>query len=84
MSPRSVVMIGATERPGSVGAAVTRNALAGGFQCVEELTPLFDAFAAAPPIVFAPFTFAPSFSPSFLSVEAAASVLPATSSINCT
>jgi acetyltransferase len=32
MSPRSVVMIGATERPGSVGAAVTRNALAGGFQ----------------------------------------------------
>ena len=32
MSPRSVVMIGATERPGSVGAAVTRNVLAGGFQ----------------------------------------------------
>ena len=32
MTPRSVVMIGATERPGSVGAAVTRNVLAGGFQ----------------------------------------------------
>src|SRR5258707_5185711 len=32
MEPRSVVAIGATERPGSVGAAVTRNLLAGGFK----------------------------------------------------
>src|SRR6201995_4943164 len=31
MAPRSVVAIGATERPGAVGAAVTRNLLAGGF-----------------------------------------------------
>jgi acetyltransferase len=31
MAPKSVVAIGATERPGSVGAAVTRNLLAGGF-----------------------------------------------------
>src|SRR5260370_35613028 len=32
MVPRSVVAIGASARPGSVGAAVTRNLLAGGFQ----------------------------------------------------
>src|SRR5260370_35888524 len=32
MVPRSVVAIGASARPGSVGAAVTRNPLAGGFQ----------------------------------------------------
>ena len=32
MAPRSVVAIGASTRPGSVGAAVTRNLLAGGFQ----------------------------------------------------
>ena len=32
MSPRSVVAIGASARPGSVGEAVTRNLLAGGFQ----------------------------------------------------
>ena len=32
MAPRSVVAIGASERPGSVGAAVTHNLLAGGFQ----------------------------------------------------
>jgi acetyltransferase len=32
MAPKSVVAIGASERPGSVGAAVTRNLLAGGFQ----------------------------------------------------
>ena len=32
MAPRSVVAIGASARPGSVGAAVTRNLLAGGFQ----------------------------------------------------
>jgi acetyltransferase len=31
MAPRSVVAIGASERPGSVGAAVTRNLLGGGF-----------------------------------------------------
>src|SRR5262249_19271184 len=31
MAPRSVVAIGASARPGSVGAAVTRNLLAGGF-----------------------------------------------------
>ena len=31
MAPRSVVAIGASMRPGSVGAAVTRNLLAGGF-----------------------------------------------------
>jgi acetyltransferase len=31
MVPRSVVAIGASARPGSVGAAVTRNLLAGGF-----------------------------------------------------
>src|SRR6185437_10882394 len=31
MAPTSVVAIGASERPGSVGAAVTRNLLAGGF-----------------------------------------------------
>ncbi len=30
MAPRSVVAIGASARPGSVGAAVTRNLLAGG------------------------------------------------------
>ncbi|TAJ32972.1 MAG: CoA-binding protein, partial [Reyranella sp.] len=32
MAPKSVVAIGASTRPGSVGAAVTRNLLAGGFQ----------------------------------------------------
>ena len=32
MAPRSVVAIGASARPGSVGAAVTRNLLAGGFK----------------------------------------------------
>ena len=32
MAPNSVVAIGASVRPGSVGAAVTRNLLAGGFQ----------------------------------------------------
>src|SRR5437868_230648 len=32
MTPRSVVAIGASARPGSVGAAVTRNLLGGGFQ----------------------------------------------------
>lgn len=32
MTPRSVVAIGASTRPGSVGEAVTRNLLAGGFQ----------------------------------------------------
>lgn len=32
MAPRSVVAIGASERPGSVGTAVTHNLLAGGFQ----------------------------------------------------
>lgn len=32
MAPRSVVAIGASERPGSVGAAVTHNLLAGGFK----------------------------------------------------
>src|SRR5687768_17127532 len=32
MAPRSVVAIGASARPGSVGHAVTRNLLAGGFQ----------------------------------------------------
>jgi acetyltransferase len=32
MAPRSVVAIGASARPGSVGDAVTRNLLAGGFQ----------------------------------------------------
>jgi acetyltransferase len=32
MTPKSVVAIGATERPRSVGAAVTRNLLAGGFK----------------------------------------------------
>jgi acetyltransferase len=32
MAPRSIVAIGASERPGSVGAAVTHNLLAGGFQ----------------------------------------------------
>ncbi len=32
MTPRSVVAIGASARPGSVGEAVTRNLLAGGFQ----------------------------------------------------
>src|SRR5450631_4021300 len=32
MVPRSVVAIGASARPGSVGAAVTRNLLAGGFK----------------------------------------------------
>ncbi len=32
MAPRSIVAIGASTRPGSVGAAVTRNLLAGGFQ----------------------------------------------------
>jgi acetyltransferase len=32
MTPRSVVAIGASLRPGSVGEAVTRNLLAGGFQ----------------------------------------------------
>jgi acetyltransferase len=32
MAPTSVVAIGASERPGSVGAAVTRNLLAGGFK----------------------------------------------------
>ncbi|MDP1841274.1 MAG: CoA-binding protein, partial [Reyranella sp.] len=32
MAPKSVVAIGASVRPGSVGAAVTRNLLAGGFQ----------------------------------------------------
>src|SRR4051812_20361958 len=31
MAPQSVVAIGASERPGSVGAAVTRNLLGGGF-----------------------------------------------------
>ena len=32
MAPKSVVAIGASERPGSVGAAVTHNLLAGGFK----------------------------------------------------
>ncbi|MBL0901055.1 MAG: CoA-binding protein, partial [Reyranella sp.] len=32
MNPRSVVAVGASLRPGSVGEAVTRNLLAGGFQ----------------------------------------------------
>ena len=32
MAPTSVVAIGATERPGAVGAAVTRNLLGGGFK----------------------------------------------------
>ena len=32
MAPKSVVAIGASERRGSVGAAVTRNLLAGGFK----------------------------------------------------
>ena len=32
MTPRSVVAIGASARPGSLGEAVTRNLLAGGFQ----------------------------------------------------
>jgi acetyltransferase len=32
MAPRSVVAIGASARPGSIGAAVTRNLLGGGFQ----------------------------------------------------
>ena len=32
MAPRSVVAIGASARPGSVGAALTRNLLAGGFR----------------------------------------------------
>ena len=32
MAPRSVVAIGASARPGSVGAAVTHNLLAGGFK----------------------------------------------------
>src|SRR5260370_40516587 len=32
MVPKSVVAIGASLRPGSVGAAVTRNLLAGGFK----------------------------------------------------
>src|SRR5215475_1657689 len=32
MTPRSVVLIGASERAGSVGAAVTANVLAGGFK----------------------------------------------------
>src|SRR5471030_1045920 len=32
MAPKSVVAIGASTRPGSVGAAVTRNLLAGGFK----------------------------------------------------
>lgn len=32
MAPRSVVAIGASARPGSIGVAVTRNLLAGGFQ----------------------------------------------------
>ena len=31
MTPQSVVAIGASERPGSVGAAVTRNLLGAGF-----------------------------------------------------
>jgi len=31
MAPRTIVAIGASERPGSVGAAVTRNLLEGGF-----------------------------------------------------
>ena len=31
MAPQSIVAIGASERPGSVGAAVTRNLLGGGF-----------------------------------------------------
>ena len=31
MAPKSVVAIGATERPGSVGAALTRNLLGAGF-----------------------------------------------------
>src|ERR1700755_2798357 len=31
MTPRSLVAVGASTRPGSVGAAVTRNLLAGGF-----------------------------------------------------
>src|SRR5918995_5369511 len=29
--PKSVAIIGASERPGSIGAAVTKNALGGGF-----------------------------------------------------
>ena len=32
MAPRSIVAIGASVRPGSIGAAVTRNLLSGGFQ----------------------------------------------------
>ena len=32
MTPGSVVAIGASARPGSLGEAVTRNLLAGGFQ----------------------------------------------------
>src|SRR4051812_44026765 len=32
MAPKSVALIGASERPGSVGAAVTRNVLGGGFK----------------------------------------------------
>jgi acetyltransferase len=50
MTPRSVVAIGASARPGSVGEAVTRNLLAGGFQGEIHLVNLKGGEIAGRPV----------------------------------
>src|SRR5262245_45797568 len=51
MTPRSVVAIGASARPGSVGEAVTRNLLAGGFQGDIHLVNLKGGEIAGRPVL---------------------------------
>src|SRR5262245_52262116 len=51
MTPRSVVAIGASARPGSIGEAVTRNLLAGGFQGDIHLVNIKGGEIAGRPVV---------------------------------
>ncbi len=51
MAPRSVVAIGASARPGSVGAAVTRNLLDGGFKGEVRLVNLKGGEIAGRPVL---------------------------------
>jgi acetyltransferase len=49
LHPRSVALIGASERPGSVGTVVLRNLLAGGFQgAVFAVNPKYETLAGNP------------------------------------
>ena len=51
MTPRSVVAIGASSRPGSLGEAVTRNLLAGGFQGHIDLVNIKGGEIAGRPVL---------------------------------